>query len=112
MLAFTVAEALTRHCTVIVEVCPGVRLIAVTVTFFVDGFEETVPAVALALIKSNASGADVTEFHRSVLLYERQTGRRATRRILVAVTIQVTAEQRARELGLVVATDFGVLSGH
>ena len=67
--------------------------------------------LVVAEIKSNASGADVTEFHRSVLLYERQTGRRPTRRILVAVTIQAIAQQRATELGVVVATDFEILSG-
>jgi hypothetical protein len=68
--------------------------------------------LVVAEIKSNASGADVTEFHRCVLLYERQTGRLATRRILVAVTIQADAEERAKELGLVVATNFAMLPRH
>jgi hypothetical protein len=65
--------------------------------------------VVVAEIKSNASGADVTEFHRSVLLYEQQTGRRAGKRILVAVTLQEAALERARELGIIVATDFAPL---
>jgi hypothetical protein len=62
--------------------------------------------VVVAEVKSNASGADVTEFHRSVLLFERQTGRKASQRILVAVTIQAAAFERAKELGIIVATDF------
>ena len=62
--------------------------------------------VVVAEIKSNASGADVTEFHRCVLLFERQTGRKASQRILVAVTIQAAAFERAKELGIIVATDF------
>ena len=45
----------------------------------------------VAEIKSNASGADVTEFYRAVLLFEKQTGRSATKRILVAVTLQQAA---------------------
>ena len=57
-------------------------------------------------IKSNASGADVTEFSRSVNLYESQTGRKVHRRILVAVTIQRMAEKRAKELGLTVTTGY------
>ncbi|MBE7503804.1 MAG: DUF3782 domain-containing protein [Verrucomicrobiales bacterium] len=65
--------------------------------------------VVVAEIKSNASGADVAEFHRSVQLYERQTGRRATKRVLVAVTIQAMAITRAQELGIIVATGFETL---
>jgi hypothetical protein len=65
----------------------------------------------VAEIKSNASGADVTEFHRSVLLYERQTGRKASKRMLVAVTLQAAALERARELEIIVATDFAPLTG-
>ena len=65
--------------------------------------------VVVAEIKSNASGADVTEFHRCVQLYERQTGRRATKRVLVAVTIQAMAITRAQELGVIVATGFETL---
>lgn len=65
--------------------------------------------VVVAEIKSNASGADVAEFHRSVQLYERQTGRRATKRVLVAVTIQAMAITRAQELGVIVATGFETL---
>jgi hypothetical protein len=66
--------------------------------------------VVVAEIKSNASGADVTEFHRSVLLYEQQTGRKASKRILVAVTLQEAALKRASQLGVILATDFGPLS--
>ena len=65
--------------------------------------------VVVAEIKSNASGPDVTEFHRSVLLYERPTGRKATKRILLAVTLQEAAWERARELGVILATDFAPL---
>jgi hypothetical protein len=65
--------------------------------------------LVVAEIKSNASAADVTEFHRCVLLYEKQTGQRATKRILVAVTLQAAALERARELGIIVATDFSAL---
>ncbi|MCZ7637800.1 MAG: DUF3782 domain-containing protein [Verrucomicrobia bacterium] len=65
--------------------------------------------VVVAEIKSNASGADVAEFHRCVQLYERQTGRRATKRVLVAVTIQAMAITRAQELGIIVATGFETL---
>ncbi len=57
-------------------------------------------------IKSNASGADVTEFARSVALFERQTGRRVDRKILVAVTIQRMAHARAEALGVTVTTGF------
>ncbi len=62
--------------------------------------------VVVAEVKSNASGADVTEFHRSVLLYERQTGRKANKQILVAVTVQEAALERSSRLGVIVATDF------
>jgi hypothetical protein len=65
--------------------------------------------VVVAEIKSNASAADVTEFHRSVLLYEQQTGRKASKRILVAVTLQEAALERASQLGVILATDFGPL---
>jgi hypothetical protein len=65
--------------------------------------------LVVAEIKSNASGADVTEFHRSVLLFERQTGRQAARRIMVAVTIQQSALERAKEWGIIVATSFAPL---
>ncbi|MBM3883630.1 MAG: DUF3782 domain-containing protein, partial [Verrucomicrobia bacterium] len=51
--------------------------------------------LVVAEIKSNASGPDVTEFHRSVLLFEEQTKRKVTKRILVAVTIQQGAQERA-----------------
>ncbi len=57
-------------------------------------------------IKSNASGADVTEFARSVTLFERKTGRKVDRKILVAVTIQRLATERAQELGVTVTTGF------
>jgi len=57
-------------------------------------------------IKSNASGADVTEFARSVALFERQTGRNVDRKILVAVTIQRLATERAESLGVTVSTGF------
>jgi hypothetical protein len=57
-------------------------------------------------IKSNASGADVTEFARSVTLFERQTGRTVDRKILVAVTIQRMATERAESLGVTVSTGF------
>jgi hypothetical protein len=57
-------------------------------------------------IKSNASGADVTEFARSVTLFERQTGRQVDRKILVAVTIQRMATERAEALGVTVSTGF------
>jgi hypothetical protein len=57
-------------------------------------------------IKSQASGADVTEFARSVTLLERQTGRKVNRKILVAVVIRRHAHERARDLGVVVATGF------
>jgi hypothetical protein len=60
-------------------------------------------------IKSNASGADVTEFARSVSLFERQTGRKVDRRILVAVTIQRMATERAEALGVIVSTGFDAL---
>ena len=63
-----------------------------------------------AEIKANASGADVTEFHRSVRLYEQQTGRRVDKAIIVAVTIQRKAYQFAQELGVIVATDFDALN--
>jgi hypothetical protein len=66
--------------------------------------------VIVAEIKSNASGADVTEFYRSVLLFERQSGRQASKRMLVAVTIQQTAWERAKELDIHVATSFAPLS--
>jgi hypothetical protein len=65
--------------------------------------------VVVAEIKSNASGADVTEFHRSVLLWENQTRRKASKRILVAVTLQPVALERAKGLGIIVATDFASL---
>ena len=67
--------------------------------------------VIVVEIKSNASGADVTEFHRSVLLFERQTGRQANQRILVAVTIQAGASEQAKELGIIVATDLAPVIG-
>jgi hypothetical protein len=57
-------------------------------------------------IKANASGADVTEFARSVTLFERQTGRQVDRKILVAVTIQRMATERAESLGVTVSTGF------
>ena len=63
----------------------------------------------VAEIKSNASGADVTEFHRAVLLFERQSGRQATKRILIAVTLQQAALERAEDLGIIVATSFDAL---
>jgi hypothetical protein len=59
-----------------------------------------------AEIKANASGADVTEFHRSVLLYEKQTGRKVSKAIIVAVTIQRRAIENAQECGVIVATNF------
>jgi hypothetical protein len=64
----------------------------------------------VAEIKSNASGADVTEFYRAVLLFEKQTGRSATKRILVAVTLQQAALERAKTLGIIVATSFDPLT--
>ena len=57
-------------------------------------------------IKSNASGADVTEFARSVTLFERQTGRKVDKKILVAVTIQRLATEHAKDLGITVTTGF------
>ncbi len=66
--------------------------------------------VVASEIKSNASGADVTEFARSVALFERQTGRKADRKILVAVTIQQMATERAEDLGVIVSTGFHDLS--
>lgn len=60
-------------------------------------------------IKSNASGADATEFARSVTLFERQTGRKVDRKILVAVTIQRMATERAKTLGVIVSTGFDAL---
>ena len=65
--------------------------------------------VVVAEIKSNASGPDVTEFQRCVALFERQTGRQATRRILIAVTIQRAAIERAQQLGVIVATNWDAL---
>ena len=67
--------------------------------------------VVVAEIKSNASGPDVTEFLRCVLLFERQTGRRATKRILIAVTLQRAALERAQQLGVIVATNWDALPG-
>jgi len=64
-----------------------------------------------AEIKSTVGGPDVTEFARAVELFERQTGRRVTRRILVAVVIRREAVARAKELGVTVATDFSSLEG-
>jgi hypothetical protein len=63
----------------------------------------------VAEIKSSAGGPDVTEFARAVELFERQTGRRVTRRILVAVMIRPEAVARAQEHGVTVATDFSGL---
>jgi hypothetical protein len=63
----------------------------------------------VAEIKSSASGPDVTEFVRAAELFERQTGRRVTRRILVAVVIRREAMARAQEHGVTVATDFSSL---
>jgi hypothetical protein len=57
-------------------------------------------------IKANASGADVTEFARRVSLFERQTGRKADRKIIVAVTIERMAPERAEPLGVIVSTGF------
>ena len=67
--------------------------------------------VVVAEIKSNASGPDVTEFLRCVQLFERQTGRRATKRILIAVTLQRAALERAQQLGVIVATNWDALPG-
>ncbi len=63
-----------------------------------------------AEIKANASGADVTEFHRSVKLYERQSGRTVDTAIMVAVTIQRQAVENANACGVIVATDFSALN--
>jgi hypothetical protein len=63
----------------------------------------------VAEVKSSAGGPDVTEFARAAELFERQTGRRVTRRILVAVVIRREAMTRAEELGVTVATDFSGL---
>jgi hypothetical protein len=60
-------------------------------------------------IKSSAGGPDVTEFARAIELFERQTGRRVARRIMVAVMIRPEATARAAELGVTVATDFAGL---
>jgi hypothetical protein len=68
-------------------------------------------SLVIAEIKSNASGADVTEFHRASLLYEKQTGRKPDKRILIAVTIQALAHKIAEETGVIVATDFRDLEG-
>ncbi len=57
-------------------------------------------------IKANASGADVTEFARSVTLYERQTGKTVNQKILFAVTIKRQAIEQAKELGIVVTIGF------
>jgi hypothetical protein len=57
-------------------------------------------------IKSHANRADVTEFARSVTLFERQTGRKVDKKILVAITIQRLATERAQELGITVTTGF------
>jgi hypothetical protein len=63
----------------------------------------------VAEVKSSANGPDVTEFARAAELFERQTGRRVTRRILVAVVIRQEAVARAQEHGVTVATDFSSL---
>jgi len=60
-------------------------------------------------IKSSASGADVTEFHRSVRLYEQQSGRKVNTAILVAIGIQKRAIENAKDLGVIIATDLNVL---
>lgn len=60
-------------------------------------------------IKANASGADVTEFARSITLFERQTGKKVDRKILVAVTIQRLAIERAENLDVIVSTGFYAL---
>jgi hypothetical protein len=57
-------------------------------------------------IKANASGADVTEFARRVTLFERQTGKQVDRKIIVAVTIERMATERAEPLGVIVSTGF------
>ncbi len=62
-----------------------------------------------AEIKSSANGPDVTEFARSVALFERQTGRKVAKRIIVAVTIRDEAREKAGRHGVIVATDFSVL---
>jgi len=63
----------------------------------------------VAEIKSNASGADVTEFARCAKLFEMQSGRKVDKAILVAVTIQQRARENAEVEGVVVATDFAEL---
>ena len=57
-------------------------------------------------IKSNADEWNVVAFARRVELFERQTGRKVNRSILVAVTIEREAFQAAEEFGLTVATGF------
>ena len=56
IVAFTVAELLTRHWIVIVTVVFGARFVPVTLTVLDVVLADTVPAVELALSKSTARG--------------------------------------------------------
>ena len=56
-------------------------------------------------IKSSAGSSDVMIFHRMVSLFERQTGRKVDRRVMVVVAPRPEVWEKAKQLGVVLCTD-------
>ena len=56
-------------------------------------------------IKSSVDSHDVVRFVRTVSLFERQTGRRVNKRVMIAASRRQEARQRAKELGVALGID-------
>lgn len=62
-------------------------------------------------IKSSVGSPDLVRFSRTVSLFEQQTGRRVTKRVMIAASIRPEARQRAAELGIILGIDTTALDG-
>ena len=62
-------------------------------------------AVIAVEVKSSAGSADLVRFARAVSLFEQQTGRRVTKKVLIAASIREEAHRRAPQLGVTLGID-------
>lgn len=60
-------------------------------------------------IKSSVGSADIVRFVRAVSLFEQQTGRRVTKKVVIAASSRLEARQRASELGVALGIDTSAL---
>jgi hypothetical protein len=61
-------------------------------------------------MKSSVGSADVVRFARAVSLFQRQTGRPVSKKLLIAASIRPEARDRATELGVILGIDTEALN--